>query len=135
MKPIIKYIEHKPAEHSDRGMAWIARVWPSSSGKTFYFNGMALKKSSGIDANHYDLLTGESYWISGVKKRGSNRHWAGGGPIHIEKSIVAWYNAYVERADIVELIEIPDLPKPDITKFNNIENTKMAQPAGRGERE
>jgi hypothetical protein len=37
MTPLIKYIEHKPAEHTDRGEAWIARVWPSSSGKTLYF--------------------------------------------------------------------------------------------------
>ena len=44
MKSQIKYIEHKPAEHTDRADAWIAHVWPSSSGKTLYFNNMALKK-------------------------------------------------------------------------------------------
>lgn len=127
MKPIIKYIEHKPAELSDRGDAWIARVWPSSSGKTLYFNDMALKRCSGIDSNHYDLVSGEDYWISGVKKRGSNRHWAGGGPIYIEQSIVDWYYKYVEKADFYELKVIPDLPKPDISKFEKIENKKMAQ--------
>jgi hypothetical protein len=51
MKPIVKYIEHKPAEHTDRGTAWIARVWLSSSGRTLYFNDMALKRCSGYDSN------------------------------------------------------------------------------------
>lgn len=92
MKTIIKYIEHKPAEHTDRAEAWIARVWPSSSGRTLYFNDMALKRGSGVDGNHFDLVTGESYWVSGVKKRGANRHWAGGGPIQIEQSLVDWYH-------------------------------------------
>lgn len=128
MKPIIKYIEHKPAEHTDRAMAWIARVWPSLSGRTLYFNDMALKRCVGRDSNHYDLVSGEDYWVSGVKKKGSNRHWAGGGPIHIEKSLVEWYEAHVHERDFNGLIEIPDLPKPDISKFNAIENQRIAQP-------
>ena len=71
MKKSIKYIEHKPAEHTDRGNAWIAHVWHSASGKTLYFNNMALKRINGADSNHYDFLNGESYWVSGVKKQGS----------------------------------------------------------------
>jgi len=35
--------------------------------------------------NYYDLENRESYWISGVKKNGEDRHWAGGGKIKIEK--------------------------------------------------
>lgn len=88
---------------------------------------MALERCSGYDSNHYDLTTRERYWISGVKKRGSNRHWAGGGPIHIEESVVDWYHDYAEHVDFHELIVIPDLPKPDISKFNAIENEKVAQ--------
>ncbi len=122
MEPIIKYIEHKPSEHMDSGTAWIARVWPSSSGKTLYFNGMALKRASGPDSNHFDLVTRERYWISGVKRRGSNRHWAGGGPIQIEQSLVSWYQEHAWGADTVDLKIIPDLPKPDISKFNSLEN-------------
>ncbi|MGD0843562.1 MAG: hypothetical protein ABSA06_04240 [Geobacteraceae bacterium] len=125
MKPIIKYIEHKPAEHTDRGEAWIARVWPSSSGKTLYFNDMALKQCSGNDCNHFDLVTGESYWLSGVKKRGSNRHWGGGGPIQIEQSIVEWYQKHVQFKEYCDLIVIPDLPKPDISQFDTLENRKL----------
>ena len=127
MKPVIKYIEHKPAEHTDRGMAWIARVWPSASGRTLYFNDMALKRDSGGDSNHRDLVTGERYWVSGVKKRGSNRHWAGGGPIRIEQSLVEWYKEHVQHKDFCDLIVIPDLSKPDISKFSSIENKEIAQ--------
>lgn len=127
MKHIVKYIEHKPAEHTDRATAWIARVWPSSSGRTLYFNDMALKRCSGNDSNHCDLVSGEDYWVSGVKKNGSNRHWNGGGPIYIEKSLVEWYEAYVDQKHFNGLIEIPDLGKPDISKFNAIENEKMAE--------
>jgi hypothetical protein len=125
MKPIVKYIEHKPAEHTDHGKAWIAHVWPSSSGKTLYSNNIALKRFSGNDCNHFDLVTGEEYWVSGVKKRGSNRHWAGGGPIQIEQSLVEWYDEHVKYKDFCELIVIPDLPKPDISRFNSMENRKM----------
>lgn len=37
-----------------------------------------LKKAigGGIRGNFFDEATGEEYWISGVKKRGSNAHWA-----------------------------------------------------------
>ena len=124
MEPVIKYIEHKPSEHTDRATAWIARVWPSSSGRTLYFNGMALKRYSGIDSNHFDLVTRERYWVSGVKRRGSNRHWNGGGPIQIEQSLVSWYQEHARSAGLIDLKVIPDLPKPDISNFNPLENLK-----------
>jgi hypothetical protein len=38
-----------------------------------------------------DIETGEEYWISGVKKRGTNRHWAGSGKILIEENIIKEY--------------------------------------------
>ena len=125
MKASIKYIEHKPAEHTDRGEAWIAHVWHSSSGRTLYFNNMALKRCAGVDSNHFDLVTGELYWVSGVKKRGSNRHWAGGGPIQVEQSLVEWYQALVQNKVCCDLTVIPDLPKPDISKFTTLENRKL----------
>jgi hypothetical protein len=43
---MLKYIEQK-AGHADNGPAWIARVTFSKSGRTVYFNGMALKRISG----------------------------------------------------------------------------------------
>jgi hypothetical protein len=80
--------------------------------------------------NHYDVLTGEDYWVSEVKKQGSNRHWNGGGPIYIEKSLVERYEAYVHQKDFNGLIEIPDLSKPDISNFNSIENERMVDLSG-----
>jgi hypothetical protein len=127
LQPIIKYIEHKPAEHTDRATAWIARVWPSSSGKTLYFNDMALKQRSSGDSTHFDLISGEYYWITGVKKKGSNRHWGLNSPIRIEKSLVEWYKGYVQDKGHHNLVIIPDLVKPDISKFAQIENEKHAE--------
>ena len=123
MKEIIRYIEIKGSEHTDADEAWIARAWQSSSGKTIYFNDMALKRSQGIDSNHVDIETGDLYWVSGVKKRGTNRHW--GGSIYIEESLLQWYEEHTEGKCPAELIAKPDLPKPDISRFHEIENRNI----------
>ena len=120
MDYIIRYIELKGAEHTDADEAWIARVWPSGSGKTIYFNGMALKRAKGIDSNHNDLATGDRYWVSGIKKRGTNRHW--GGSIFIEESLLPWYHEHTGGKCPAEIVPRPDLPKPDIAKFHVMEN-------------
>ena len=124
MKEIIRYIELKGSEHTDMDEAWIARAWQSGSGKTVYFNDMALKRCQGPDSNHVDLETGDLYWISGVKKNGTNRHW--GGSIFIEESLLPWYEEYTNGKCPAELIPKPDLPKPDIERFHEIENENMA---------
>ena len=86
---LLRYIE-ACTEGDHRGPAWIARVEASRSGRTVYFDGRALQASSGGGGpgNHYDLETGEPYWVSGVKRSGSNRHWAGAGVILVEASAV-----------------------------------------------
>ena len=33
-------------------------------------------KGQGIRGNYYDEESGDEFWVSGVKKRGSNAHWA-----------------------------------------------------------
>lgn len=125
MPPLIRYIELKPSEHTDSATAWIARVWPSASGKTLYFNNMALKRHTGTDCNHCDLVTHRNFWVSGVKKRGTNRHPSGGGPVYTEQSLVEWYKRYTQSPETCGLIPIPDIPKPDIRAFNAIENQPM----------
>ena len=86
MKREIRYIELKSG-FGDSGPAWIGLVEYSKSEQTVYFNNMALKKlkNSGISGNHFDIETGEEYWISGVKKNGQDRHWAGAGKIRLMK--------------------------------------------------
>lgn len=125
MKPEIKYIELKSG-FSDNGPAWIGLVEFSKSGQTVYFNDMALKKlkNPGIGANHFDIETGEEYWISGIKKNGQDRHWAGGGKVLIEDSIVNDYLSAVDSSKLdkkhFEVININSVF--DKTRFDKIEN-------------
>jgi hypothetical protein len=73
---MLKYIELKTG-YTDNGPAWIARVKTSKSGRTLYFNGRALKQGGrGASGNHVDLTTGEMFWVSGVKRDGTDRRQA-----------------------------------------------------------
>jgi hypothetical protein len=46
----------------------------------------------GADGGNYvDMETGESFWVSGVKKNGQDRHWAGSGKVLVEAAAVANY--------------------------------------------
>jgi hypothetical protein len=58
------------------GPAWIGRVSFSRTRTTVYFNGRALKrvKGGGLAGNYLDLVTGEAFWVSGIKKNGEDRH-------------------------------------------------------------
>ena len=124
MKQSLKYVELKSG-HSDNGPAWIARVTMSKTGRTVYFNGKALKRTSrAIAGNHYDLETGDEYWVSGIKKDGRDRHWAGSGKIQIEASAV---NEYLElvgntKFDGFRFEVVADLPATDPTRFVALEN-------------
>ena len=76
----LMYIELKTG-YSDDGPAWIGYVKTSKSKKTIYFNDHAFQKNIGNYANYIDIEKGDEYWISGLKKEESNRHWAGHGRI------------------------------------------------------
>lgn len=73
----VMYIENKEG-YIDDFAAHIGWVTFSKSGKTVYYQDKALSrlKKGGISGNHMDEETGEEYWVSGIKKRGSNTHWA-----------------------------------------------------------
>lgn len=76
LKRRLLYVENKDGkiDGADGRIGWVAF---SKTGKSVYYRGKVLKKTSrGIRGNFYDEDTGEEYWISGVKKRGSNGHWA-----------------------------------------------------------
>jgi hypothetical protein len=79
--------------HSDNGPAWIGIATFSKSGRTVYFNGLSLKKSGGqgIAGNHYELQTGDEYWVSGIKKNNQDRHPCGDGPITIDRLAIDQY--------------------------------------------
>ena len=96
---VLKYIELKTG-FSDNGPAWIARVKVSKSGRTIYFNGRALKQRSSGPGNFIDLETHECFWVSGVKRDGTDRHWAGSGRILIEAAALDEYLSIVGRTEL-----------------------------------
>jgi hypothetical protein len=126
---MLKYVELKSG-FSNNGPAWIARVTVSKSGRTVYFNGRALKRTgkSGRLGNHQDAENGDEYWVSGVKKNGRDRHWAGSGRVSIEASAVPEYLALVGHADLdaTRLEVVADLSRTEATRFVALENEKLA---------
>ena len=118
----LMYVELKSG-YSDNGPAWIGMVEFSRTGRTAYFNDKAFKKAAGIGANFYDLETGDSYWITGIKKDGFNRHWAGSGKVMIDKDVVDEYLSIVEWSSLRESrFEVVTIKTTDISRFKELEN-------------
>jgi hypothetical protein len=120
---MLRYIELKTGLGDSP--AWIGRVTLSRSKTTVYFNGRALKRAKGgISGNYFDVESGDEYWVSGVKKNGQDRHWAGSGRVLVEASAVAEY--LVLRDQVVldpSHYEIThSIVQTDIAKFRSIEN-------------
>jgi len=100
----IMYVELKSG--GDSGPAWIGRVRTSKTGRTVYYRGRTLRRKQGIAGNHIDIESGDEFWISGVKKDGTDRHWAGSGPVDIDADVLDEYLEMVNpsvRARIVGL--------------------------------
>ena len=130
---LLKYIELKSG-HSDNGPAWIGYVTSSKTGRTLYFNGRGLMKLKGqrrgeSGGNYIDMETGESFWISGVKKNGKDRHWAGSGKVLVEGAAVPDYLKAI-GAKMLDLsrCEVTNSVRPtDIARLS-----KLANSSGRG---
>jgi len=88
MKTRIMYIELK-SNRNDRGPAHIGRVRFSKSGSSVYYDGTRFEtlKGGGGSGNYFNVETGDQYWISGCKKNGQDRHWAGSGTIKIDDDV------------------------------------------------
>lgn len=117
------YIELKSG-YTDNGPAWIGLATFSRTMTTIYFDNKAFKKSRGVGSNFYDIETGDEYWISGVKKNGQDRHWAGNGKILIDKKVVDDYLKITgdekldkTRFEIAEIKETRD--KKDFVELEN----------------
>jgi hypothetical protein len=125
---MLRYIELKSG-HADNGPAWIARVRLSKSGRTVYFGDKALKRmvGGGIAGNYMDIESGDEYWVSGVKKKGLDRHWAGSGTIRIEAGAVAEYlrTTGARVLDAARFEVIMDPPEPVPARFVALENPKL----------
>lgn len=119
----LMYIELKTG-YSDDGPAWIGYVKTSQSKKTIYFNDHAFQKYIGNYSNYIDVETGDEYWISGLKRRESNRHWAGHGKIMIDQRAVKEYLSLIGEKELslnwFEVVEIEDkFPIERIRKLLN----------------
>ena len=130
---LLKYIELKSG-HSDNGPAWIGYVTPSKTGRTIYFNGRALRKlkgqrRGGWGGNFVDMETGESFWVSGVKKNREDRHWAGSGKVQVEAAAVSEYlEASGARALDKSRHEVThSIVQTDIKRFELIANSTLAE--------
>ena len=129
----LRYIELKSG-YSDNGPAWIGYVQQSKSRRTLYFNGRGLMKLKGqrrgeSGGNYIDMETGESFWISGVKLNGKDRHWAGSGKVLIEAAALTEYLATIKAKAL-------DASRCEIThsiRQTNIERlSRLANALGKG---
>ena len=111
MKREIRYIELKTG-YNDNGPAWIGLVASSVSGRTLYFQNKAFQRVCGAAGNYIDIETGDEYWISGLKKTGSNRHWAGNGKIQLDRTLVNDYLRITNQTKIdqckITLVDISE---------------------------
>ena len=124
---MLRYIELKTG-YNDNGPAWIGLVKMSRTGQTIYFNGKALKRGAQkYSANFWDLETGDEYWVSGVKKDGSDRHWAGSGKVFIEEAAVAEYLAITGASELdrSRLEVTSDIQETDPADFVQMENRPL----------
>lgn len=124
MKSQLTYIELKTG-YSDNGPAWISLVESSKTGQTLYFDNKALKRQNipGSNSNHYDIETGDEYWVSGVKKNGQDRHWSGNGKIMIDKDSIADYLSFLNSKELNEAkYQIIESKKTDKERIRKIEN-------------
>jgi hypothetical protein len=94
----LMYVENKDGE-IDGANGRIGWVGFSKSGQTIYYRGRELTKLKGQDVrgNFCDATTGEEFWVSGVKKRGSNAHWAEPATVAIDADAQADYDALRAR--------------------------------------
>lgn len=122
------YIELKTG-YQDNGPAWIGRATFSKSGQTVYFNGKALKRmgGGGVEGNHCDSETDDEYWVSGVKKDGTDRHWAGSGKIMIDARVVDEYLALVgkDKLNMSRFELCTDIVETQIERFHEEENKPL----------
>jgi hypothetical protein len=84
LPPRVMYIEQKYDGRrclQEKGPAEIGEVTFSKTGRTIYYKGKSFRRETGFYSNYVCVEDGDRYWISGVKKRGSNRSVYGGGPV------------------------------------------------------
>lgn len=92
LKRRLMYVENKDGD-IDGAQGRIGWVTFSRTGQTVHYRGRELGKGSGVRGNFFDAETGEEYWVSGVKKRGSNAHWAERITVEVDGDALEAYQA------------------------------------------
>ena len=79
--------------------------------------------------NYVDIETGEVYWISGVKKNGEDRHWAGHGKVSIDRRLVYEYCAITGQKELdpqkFDIVDIED--RFPVERVRQLLNEKHAE--------
>ena len=121
----LMYIELKTG-YSDDGPAWIGYVKTSKSKKSIYFNDHAFQKNIGTYSNYIDIENGDEYWISGLKRAESNRHWAGHGKVMIDRRAIREYLSLIGEESLpLNLFEVVDIEdRFPIERVNELSNKK-----------
>ena len=133
MVKLLRYIELKTG-YNDNGPAGIGYATPSRTGRTLYFNGRALHKLKGQNrtcegGNYVDVESREAFWVSGVKKNGQDRHWAGSGKVFIEEAAVPEYLEFTGADDIdtSRLVVSNTINATDIKRLSKLANAKLSE--------
>jgi hypothetical protein len=128
---LLRYVELKSG-FGDNGPAWIGYVTSSKTGRTLYFNGRGLRKLKGqrrgdSGGNYIDVETGEDFWVSGVKKNGEDRHWAGSGKVLVEAAALTEYLKAVGASTLDKSrYEVTDAIRPtDIDRLSRLANSQI----------
>jgi hypothetical protein len=127
MKSRLMYVELKTG-YSDDGPAWIGKASFSKTGRTIYFNGKAFFRGGRVGGNHLEWESRYEYWMSGVKKDGSDRHWAGSGKINIDKAVISEYLEIIKKSELpmnkFEIVELNNNSPKELV--NEIANQKLS---------
>lgn len=125
MKTEIVYVETETGANHD-GKAWIGKCFFSKTGQTIYFNGDVYRKGKGFSSNYFDIETGDGFWISGVKKNGTDRHKFGKGIIEIDESVIAEYLEIIGETELrknkFKIVNLNNIPAKE--KATEILNEK-----------
>ena len=71
----VMYLENKDGD-IDGARARVGWVAFSKTGRTLYYRNLRLQrmKGGGVRGNYFEVESGDEFWVSGVKSRGSNAH-------------------------------------------------------------
>ena len=94
----LRYVELKSGYDGD-GPASISWVIFNRTGLTVYYRDRVLRRihRGGVQGNYRDAETGEEYWVSGVKRDGQDRHWAGAGQVPIDQDAEDEYRRRIAK--------------------------------------